>query len=425
VFLADFGISKMGLGKTLSTTRPEDPRGRTLQYCAPEVEDGRSRGRSADIFSLGAVFLEMLVAHSYFNRRQELSDALGGEGDQNRSYTYAEHLADVQKWMNSLLKDTMQDYESGDWRPQVLSLCLRMLHEDRDDRPHAYEVLDSILSIPSAAVHPCDECASQPETNDAKLLYFCRRGSLPGVNDLITRHEDLKDTVGAIHQASTHGHLSIVEALLDAGFNVNLQDYSGQTALHCAAGYEREKVVDCLIRNGGKAAIPDGEGRTALHYAAGHGSVIIATKLRSAWSDGPRATDIHGQTPLHFAAGRGHKEVVLKLLDWGATKNEHVDFADTKRRTALHFAAGYGSEEVVKLLLERGAHVKKETEKSWTALHFAAKGVRREGQYVGVIKMLLEEKPNSDLWADLIYDKTNGCKYPERLELLKEAFRKM
>ncbi|KAI0550724.1 kinase-like domain-containing protein [Xylaria curta] len=61
VLLADFGISRMGLGQTLSTTVPGWARPRTATHCAPEVEDGSSRGRAADIFSLGAVFLELLV----------------------------------------------------------------------------------------------------------------------------------------------------------------------------------------------------------------------------------------------------------------------------------------------------------------------------------------------------------------------------
>lgn len=56
ILLADFGISQMGLGETISTTAlGRDPL-RTKAYCAPEVDEGRTRGRSANIFSLGAVF---------------------------------------------------------------------------------------------------------------------------------------------------------------------------------------------------------------------------------------------------------------------------------------------------------------------------------------------------------------------------------
>ncbi|KAH8743235.1 kinase-like domain-containing protein, partial [Hyaloscypha finlandica] len=58
--LADFGISKAAFKVTLSTTKQGENKSRTLQYCAPEVNAGGSRDMAADIFSLGAVFLELL-----------------------------------------------------------------------------------------------------------------------------------------------------------------------------------------------------------------------------------------------------------------------------------------------------------------------------------------------------------------------------
>lgn len=65
ILFTDFGISIMGLEKTIPTTIPDRPRARTREYCAPEVENGHTRGISADIFSLGAVFLEMLTIHAW------------------------------------------------------------------------------------------------------------------------------------------------------------------------------------------------------------------------------------------------------------------------------------------------------------------------------------------------------------------------
>jgi serine/threonine protein kinase len=49
VLLADFGISQMGLGKTMPTTNLHRNASRSREYCAPEVDEGRTRGRSADI----------------------------------------------------------------------------------------------------------------------------------------------------------------------------------------------------------------------------------------------------------------------------------------------------------------------------------------------------------------------------------------
>ncbi len=80
VFLADFGISQMGLGKTMSTTMPGLDKRRTPSYCAPEVQEnrGRSRGRSADIFfpgssSFSRCFLLIRTNKSMTNCKRYLS----------------------------------------------------------------------------------------------------------------------------------------------------------------------------------------------------------------------------------------------------------------------------------------------------------------------------------------------------------------
>ncbi|TKA72548.1 hypothetical protein B0A55_07748 [Friedmanniomyces simplex] len=74
--LADYGISQMGLGKTIPTTYEHRNAAGTRQYCAPEVDRGSTRGRSANVFSLGAVFLETLVALYYRSRMGELDHVL-------------------------------------------------------------------------------------------------------------------------------------------------------------------------------------------------------------------------------------------------------------------------------------------------------------------------------------------------------------
>ncbi|KAL6411062.1 ankyrin repeat protein [Ilyonectria robusta] len=97
VLLADFGISQMGLGKTMPTTYRHRNAARTREYCAPEVEKGSTRGRSADIFSLGAVFLEMLLAHSYPDGLNGLKKVL--DSSSQHASSYAIHIDEVHTWM--------------------------------------------------------------------------------------------------------------------------------------------------------------------------------------------------------------------------------------------------------------------------------------------------------------------------------------
>ncbi|KAJ2904293.1 hypothetical protein MKZ38_008352 [Zalerion maritima] len=129
ILLTDFGISRMTLGKTVPTTVLGGPRARTLEYCAPEVEQGHTRGRSADIFSLGAVFLEMFIVHSASCELKEFRQFLEVDGRQS----YSKNTEKLCKWMD----DLDQTPDSPPWHSTILFLCQQMLQERRDQRPTA------------------------------------------------------------------------------------------------------------------------------------------------------------------------------------------------------------------------------------------------------------------------------------------------
>ncbi|KAK3395236.1 kinase-like domain-containing protein [Podospora didyma] len=113
--LSDFGISQAGLGRTTPTTIPALARGRSESFCAPEVQHGSTRGRAADVFSLGAVLLEILIATSCADERTKLARIINQEGSQH----YAANVEMVQQWMEEELKGKLD----ADWQRQILSLC--------------------------------------------------------------------------------------------------------------------------------------------------------------------------------------------------------------------------------------------------------------------------------------------------------------
>ena len=76
VLLADFGISQIGLGKTMPTTFPTRSPSRTREYYVPEVDRRSTRSCSTDIFSLRAVFLEIFIALYYPDQIQSLDRVL-------------------------------------------------------------------------------------------------------------------------------------------------------------------------------------------------------------------------------------------------------------------------------------------------------------------------------------------------------------
>ena len=146
VMLGGFDIATVG--ETVSTTVTSRPSATTPTYCAPEVEEGGTSGKSADIFSLGAVFLEMLIAHSYPKEFQRLKALTTGE---NRSY--ANNISEVQ----GLMENPEKGPQHVDWHSEILGFCRRMLDPDRGKRPTAEEMYSKWPKLASLekSVTPC------------------------------------------------------------------------------------------------------------------------------------------------------------------------------------------------------------------------------------------------------------------------------
>uniref|UniRef100_A0A3B3HWL5 Uncharacterized protein n=1 Tax=Oryzias latipes TaxID=8090 RepID=A0A3B3HWL5_ORYLA len=150
----------------------------------------------------------------------------------------------------------------------------------------------------------------------------------------------------ALHLASSFGYREVVEELLKAGVDVNLQECLGDTPLHKAAQSGRKEIVLLLLRYDAHANIINGTGRipkdvtdddeihTMLEAAERREIKQREQKLLEAAREGNLHTllsdkgppDIHcrdsvGNTPLHCAAYRGQKQCILKLLKCGASPN--------------------------------------------------------------------------------------------------------
>lgn len=301
VLLADFGLSLMGLGKTIPTTYQNRRPPRTKEYCAPEVENGSTRGRSADIFSLGAVFLEMLLSQAQPASMKKLQVILKSSSEEEGS-SYAKHIDEVHKWM-------MESLHLTGWQNDIVSLCQRMLDPDRAKRPKAGNISSELskLLVSDKPVH-CTCTADSVLTEDDKLVEACKARSEDEVKHALKKGAD-PNTLNAIHYAAENGSVNIVGLLLEHGVDVDTPNPTGQTALQCAARNGSEDVVKLLLQKGADVNARDENDHTALHGAAGQDNSNIVEMLLDAGAD-PDAEDLDGNVAIDFAERRKLEEII-------------------------------------------------------------------------------------------------------------------
>ncbi|XP_028326084.1 poly [ADP-ribose] polymerase tankyrase-2-like [Gouania willdenowi] len=230
-----------------------------------------------------------------------------------------------------------------------------------------------------------------------------------------------------LHTACSRGDVGAVTALIQAGINVNIEDYAGWTALHEACVVGDEAVVQALLKAGASINANSCDGVTPLHDAVSAGNVQLksseniwkmsedgapsdddsvsllwdlcpdqsqgAAEDMSNHSEDQQAADkavgdvdqvqakmmpkgnlkcLHkrngrGETQLHTACSRGDVGAVTALIQAGI----NVNIEDYAGWTALHEACVVGDEAVVQALLKAGASINANSCDGVTPLHDA------------------------------------------------------
>ena len=164
---------------------------------------------------------------------------------------------------------------------------------------------------------------------------------------------------------------SVVLALAQQGFDVNVRDPSGQPALFLAIRDKSLRVVEALF-NWPKTDfdLRNGQDETPLMVASLKGEIELVKALIE------KSADINkpGWTPLHYAATNGHVEVMRLLLAGHA----YIDADSPNGTTPLMMAAHYGTPSAVKLLLEEGADPLIKNRLGLVAIDFAHRANRAE-----------------------------------------------
>jgi ankyrin repeat protein len=177
----------------------------------------------------------------------------------------------------------------------------------------------------------------------------------------------IRQEIEKLHNAAHEGDADTVNALLNAGVDVNARGEYNRTPLLWAAAYGRAEVVKMLLRRGADPNVKqDCDDATALHWAATGGHADVVEALLKGGAD----IDAIGQvawTPLHAAAAKGRATVVETLLRYGAD----VDAKNFLHQRPLHCAAAYGHEDVVEALLRGSADIDAQDQLGETPLYQA------------------------------------------------------
>lgn len=245
--------------------------------------------------------------------------------------------------------------------------------------------------------------------SDIMLQAAAKNDDLPMVQLLLSArarlgapdHRDADDSLGPLHTSARDGRLSIVQALVKAGFAVNTRCGFSQTSpLHdaCRGTMDSPDIVRTLLDAGARIEAPSKVGKRPLHFASNSGHVETVRALLAAGANAnapsntdtrplhvardvsvvralldagayPRATDDTYETPLHRAARNDDVAVVHALLEAGALASA----PDMDGRTPLHTAAAEGgSASIARALVSAGADVGATDNMGYTPLHMAS-----------------------------------------------------
>lgn len=193
--------------------------------------------------------------------------------------------------------------------------------------------------------------------------------SVAAVRALLSVSTDSHAGYKALREAAKKGEVEMVDALVDAGVNLNDRDDEDEaTPLMLASQNGHHQIVVGLLALGAQVDATMKGRRTALELATFEGHSMIVQSLLVGKAD-VNATVSTGYTPLMLACSRGHKSAAESLLagraDINAKESDSLE-------TPLTAACRQGHMDVAKMLMDRGADAGAITRGGQTAQQLAA-----------------------------------------------------
>jgi len=116
------------------------------------------------------------------------------------------------------------------------------------------------------------------------------------------------------------GAEELMEALVDHGASVNIQNFVGESPLFLAVQRNLHDKVSYLLENGADISTRNLDGAGPLHAAAANGDIDVISLLVK-YGAHVNATDDEGDSPLHWAVREGQTKAAYLLGQLGADAN--------------------------------------------------------------------------------------------------------
>jgi len=177
-------------------------------------------------------------------------------------------------------------------------------------------------------------------------------GGLAYIKVILASNPEFKDKQDhhgftALHYAVCSGNLAVIQELIHAKANPNIQTYAGNSPLHKAACHSSARIVHVLIQAGANVTLENNEGYTPLHYAVDtscDNTAIIKTLINA--EANVDAQTKKGETPLHWAIGYNNIDTIKLLVLAGA--DLFAQGATTY--TPLHYALAQQNKKIIAIL---------------------------------------------------------------------------
>ncbi|KAJ4257424.1 hypothetical protein NW762_008548 [Fusarium torreyae] len=177
------------------------------------------------------------------------------------------------------------------------------------------------------------------------------------------------DGQSALHLSAASDVLEdeTLPALINAGADINLIDYNGQTPLLVAIQHGRWSAAAKLVQSGADLEVRLPDGKTALHLAITMRNQEFTQVLISRGANIDRKLREH--TPLTMAISSRCTPITAALLDSGANPN----LPSRNGNTPLLAAAATGHDETVRYLIAHGADPSAtQGQSGYSPMHMAA-----------------------------------------------------